>query len=116
MKRLKSHLLGVDQGEEHLFSDFEDGGEMWTGTGARERRRAVKFSESFRSPPTVMCSVSLWDVDYATNIRSDLTTDAITETGFEIVFRTWGNTRLARTRISWIALGELCDEDDWDLY
>ena len=40
----------------------------------------------------------------------------MTETGFEIVFRTWGDTRVARVRADWLALGEVADEDDaWEL-
>jgi len=49
MKRFSNHLIGIDQGDMVLFADFEDGGEMWTGTGPRERRRAVRFSETFRN-------------------------------------------------------------------
>ena len=32
-----------------------------------------------------------------------------------MVFRTWGDTRVARMRIAWIAIGALSDEDDWDV-
>ena len=42
--------------------------------------------------------------------------DAITERGFHIVFRTWGDTRVARIRADWTALGSVRSEDDWQLY
>ncbi|WP_108827372.1 H-type lectin domain-containing protein [Ascidiaceihabitans donghaensis] len=116
MKRLRSHLMGVEQGDTVLFSDFETDGEMWTGRGQRERRRRIKFSENFRSVPTVQTSVSLWDMAADTIIRADVAAEAVTEDGFDLVFRTWGDTRVARVRIGWMALGELSDEDDWDLY
>ncbi|WP_323780761.1 H-type lectin domain-containing protein [Thalassovita sp.] len=115
MKRIRSNLTGIDQGDVVLFTDFEDGGEMWTGEGNRERRKKVTFSEPFKSPPAVTCSVSLWDVDYSTNIRSDVYALDITEKDFDIVFNTWDNTRIARIRVSWMAIGELSDEDDWDI-
>jgi len=31
------------------------------------------------------------------------------------VFRTWLDTRVARVRISWIAMGAMSDEDAWDV-
>jgi len=115
MKRLRSHTLGVDSGEVILFSDYEDGGEMWTGRGQRERRRHVKFDEPYAAAPTVQLNVSMWDVDTSTTIRSDLKAEAVTPTGFDMVFRTWGDTRIARIRIGWTAIGELPDDDVWDV-
>ncbi|MFY0682266.1 MAG: H-type lectin domain-containing protein [Thalassovita sp.] len=115
MKKLRGNLIGIDQGTETLFSDFEDGGEMWTGDGYRDRRLRVAFSEKYKSPPSVTCSISLWDVDYSTNIRSEITTQNITEKGFEILFQTWGNTRIARAKADWMAIGEVLSEDDWDI-
>lgn len=116
MKRFKNHLVGIDQGDVVLFSDFEDGGAMWTGTGPRERRRAVRFAEAFCSNPVVHTSISLWDVDTNNPLRVEVTAENITPEGFEIVFRTWLDTRIARVRAAWMAIGELRHEDDWDLY
>ncbi|SFD52974.1 H-type lectin domain-containing protein [Sulfitobacter brevis] len=115
MKRLRNHTVGVDQGDVVLFSDYEDGGEMWTGRGQRERRRHIKFSEPFRTDPNVQMSLSLWDVDAATVMRADLSAESVTKTGFDMVFRTWGDTRVARVRISWLAIGEMAESDDWDV-
>ena len=116
MKRLRSHSIGVDQGDVALFSDFEDGGAMWTGNGPRERRRAIKFATKYKSPPSVQVSVSLWDVDTASALRAEVTAEDITETGFDIVFRTWLDSRVARLRVAWISIGDLPHEDDWELY
>ena len=116
MKRFSNHLIGIDQGDLVLFADFEDGGEMWTGTGPRERRRAVTFSEAFRSEPLVHTSVSLWDIDTQSAIRAEVIAENITLTGFDIVFRTWLDTRVARVRVAWMATGELPHEDDWNIY
>ena len=116
MKRLQNYLVGIDQGDIVLFSDFEDGGDMWTGTGPRERRHAVLFSTAFKAPPSVQVSVSLWDVNTSSAMRAELVADEITETGFDIVFRTWLDTRIARIRVAWMAIGEVPHEDDWHLY
>lgn len=118
MKHLSSNRIGIDQDDVVLFSDFEDNGEMWTGRGQRERRRRIRFSEKFAAVPVVHLSLSLWDMDAATVMRADLSAEAVTKDGFDMVFRTWGDTRVARVRIAWLAFGELGDpeEDEWELY
>lgn len=115
MKKLRSSIVGVDNGDEVLFEDFEDGGEMWTGRGQRERRRRIKFSEAFRSRPTVQLSISLWDVYAGSVLRADVSAESVTGDGFDMVFRTWGDTRVARVRIAWTAFGEIDDADAWDV-
>ena len=42
MKRISNHLVGVDQGSQVLFSDFEHDGKMWKGDGPRLHRKKVK--------------------------------------------------------------------------
>ncbi|AUC54018.1 hypothetical protein CDO87_12870 [Sagittula sp. P11] len=116
MRKFPGAALGVDQGTEEVFTDFEDGGEMWTGHGTRERRKAVTFSEPFRSPPVVQVALTLWDMDSQSNVRADISAEKVTPAGFEMVFRTWADTRVARVRMSWIAFGEASSPDDWDLY
>lgn len=116
MKRIASHLIGIDQGDLMLFSDYEDDGEMWTGEGARERVVPVIFATAFRAPPVVHLSMSLLDMATGPSVRADLTARDITATGFEIVFRTWDDSRVARIRAAWMAIGELHDDMDWDLY
>ena len=116
MKRLRNHLIGIDQGETILFSDFQNDGEMWTGQGARQVRMPISFSERFRASPTVITHLAMWDVDNATNMRVDIQPEDITDEGFVIVFRTWGDTRIARVRVAWVAMGELRHGDDFELY
>ncbi|WP_397542698.1 H-type lectin domain-containing protein [Roseovarius salis] len=115
MKELSSATIGIDEGEDVLFSDYEDDGEMWSGSGPRERRITIRFSRSFRAAPTVFATLSMWDVDQSTNARLDLATEDVTETGFDAVFRTWEDTRVARARVRWIAIGPVTGEDDWDV-
>jgi hypothetical protein len=116
MKRLSSHLVGISQGEKVLFSDFEDGGPMWTKTGSRLHREHVTFPDAYRSPPVVQVSLAMWDMDQKSNQRADITAENVTAKGFDIVFRTWGDTRVARVRAAWMAIGELHESEEWELY
>ncbi len=115
MRKFRSHLLGVAQGSELLFSDFEHDGEMWTGSGPREFRLAVKFPESYARPPVVHVSISMWDMDAGFNQRADISAENIGRDGFDIVFRTWQDSRVARIRADWTALGEVDDDEAWEL-
>ncbi|NIZ61726.1 hypothetical protein DL239_12170 [Sedimentitalea sp. CY04] len=115
MKRLRNPRTGICQGDVMVFAEFEEGGAMWTGSGKRERRKSVRFDGEFSSPPSVQVSVSLWDMDTTAAIRADLVAENVTSTGFDIVFRTWSDSRIARLRASWMAIGELPFEDDWDV-
>ncbi|MEO0359446.1 MAG: H-type lectin domain-containing protein [Pseudomonadota bacterium] len=116
MRKIRSHLVGIDNGEAVLFSDFEDDGPMWAGTGPREVRQAVKFSQSYQDVPTVSVSVSMWDMAGDSNGRMDIRAEHVTHDGFDLVFRTWSDTRIARVRATWQSIGELEDEDAWQLY
>jgi len=116
MRRMLSHMMGIEQGSQVLFSDFEDGGPMWTETGPRECIVPVRFKEKFRDAPIVHVGLSMWDMDQKTNARADISAENVSESGFEIVFRTWGDTRIARVRASWTAFGELPHGEEWDLY
>ena len=116
MKRLRKHLLGIDQGTVVMFSDFENDGKMWTGDGPRLTRKSVTFSEPFLSIPVVQAGISMWDTDHNTNQRADISVEKITVSGFSLVFRTWGDSKVARIRADWTAFGELADEEEWELY
>lgn len=116
MLRLNSAFVGIDSGDVVLFSDFENGGAMWQGKGQRQSRAKVTFAKSYQSVPQVHVSLSMLDISNSGNVRTDIQAENITCTGFEIVFRTWSDTRVARARVAWISIGELADEDGWDLY
>lgn len=115
MQRLRNPRTGIDQGEVQIFSEFETGGTMWTGTGDRERRKPVVFTEPYARAPAVQVSVSLWDMDTSAAIRAEIRAENISETGFDIVFRTWSDSRIARLRASWMAIGDLPFADDWQV-
>lgn len=116
MKRMATGSVGIVQGSRVLFSDFADGGQMWTGQGNRESRHIVTFREAFADVPSVMVGISMWDLDQKTNSRADIAAENVTAEGFHLVFRTWGDTRVARIRADWTAIGPIRDEDDWQLY
>ncbi len=115
MKKLNAALVGLDQGSVQLFSDFEDGGEMWTGTGERERIVSVAFSEEFKSEPLVFVSLEMLDLDNQSNHRVSTVAQNITPVGFEMSFKTWSDTRIARAVAAWMAIGEVADDEDWDV-
>jgi hypothetical protein len=115
MRHFAGHILGIDQGSVVLFSDFEDGGPMWSGGGPREVRRRIDFDGTFRAPPAVQVALTMWDIDGGPNARVDLTAEVVEAGGFTLVFRTWGDSRIARVRASWLALGEVWGEGDWRL-
>lgn len=116
MKRLSNHLVGVDQGSEIMFSDFEDDGPMWSESGPRERKVTVQFSEEYHKAPSVQVALSMWDINQVSNQRADISAENVTSKSFDLVFRTWGDTKVARVRASWMAIGQLKHADEWDLY
>jgi hypothetical protein len=115
MRRIRTHRLGVDQGSIMVFSDFQHDGAMWAGEGEREVRQRVDFDEPFAAMPVVQVGMSMWDADHTANPRMDITAEKVSREGFEIVFRTWGDSRIARVRADWMALGEISDDEDWDV-
>ncbi len=115
MRRFRSHTIGVEDGEVLLFDDFELMGPMWTGRGVRELRHELRFSEAFVAQPSVWVGLVMWDIASGANSRVDLRAEDITPGGFAIRFRTWDDTRVARVRVGWQAIGPLRDDDDWEV-
>lgn len=113
MRRFRNNSIGIDQGDIVLFSDFEDDGQMWSGQGPRLARTLIRFREGFFAPPVVQVALSMWDISNTATSRADVQAEDITNHGFAIVFRTWADTKIARVRVSWIAIGELSEPDDW---
>ena len=114
MTKILSSALAIDQGDVLVFSDLEDGGEMWTGKGDRSRTARVNFREQFRERPMVSLGIKMIDADTGANLRYDLILEDVSSTGFNIRFKTWGDTKIARARASWMAIGGVEAEDNWD--
>lgn len=115
MKKIYSAVLGADSGTVVLFSDFKDQGPMWASDGARETVVHVSFSEPFKEPPTVFVSLNLFDFSNEANIRFEMNAVNVSDVGFDIEFKTWGDTKIARARASWMATGPVAADDDWML-
>lgn len=115
MRKFQSHRMGITQGDVVLFSAFEDGGEMWTGEGPRVHREPVAFVETFATAPMVTVGLSMFDMSHDANMRADVKAEGVNPEGFDIVFRTWGDTKVARVRVAWQAIGAVNDEEVWDL-
>ncbi|KEP71015.1 ATP synthase [Thioclava dalianensis] len=115
MITIESHRVGLQQGSMVLFSDYQDGGAMWTGDGPRELRKLVEFPTAFRETPMVHVALSMWDIDQKHNGRMDISAEMVTSEGFVVVFRTWGDSRVARVRADWLAIGAVGHDDDWDI-
>jgi hypothetical protein len=117
MKRIYASTIGIDQGSELLFSDYETDGEMWVGSGDRTRSVGIKFSESFAAVPNVFVTLEVVDIDHSANQRTEVKADNITPKGFDIVFSTWSDTKVAQARVSWMAIGGVDADDNWeDMY
>ena len=99
-----------------MFSDFDKTGEIWVGTGPRERHKRVTSKEKFVCPPSVTLNISLWDVHNETNFRMKLQAIDITESGFTASFETWDDTQIARMHVTWQESGDAIDPDEiWDV-
>lgn len=115
MHRISQGAVGVTRGASLLFSDHESNGPMWQGEGSRVVRQTVRFTSAFLTPPVIHVAIAMWDIAGGSNQRADISADKVTAESFEIVFRTWGDTRVARIRAEWLAIGAVRHEDDFEV-
>lgn len=114
MHRFDHFAVGVANGIVH-FSGFETDGPLWTGQGPRTERRHIRFDEAFVRPPVVHVSLTMWDISVGGNQRADVQAIDIDVEGFVVEFRTWGDTRVARVRVGWMAIGAVRHVTDFDV-
>lgn len=114
MRRFGHTTVGIQQGEELLFSALEDDGPMWSGEGSRVVRKQIAFPAEFLQPPAVQLGIAMWDMAVNGNQRLDVAVEAVTASGFTAVCATWGDTRVARVRVSWLAIGAAPYADEFD--
>ncbi|WP_254695985.1 H-type lectin domain-containing protein [Palleronia sp. THAF1] len=107
--------ISIDQGREQLFSHFDTDGEMWTGSGPRQVSTRITFNNAFAGPPAVNVSISMWDVGRSANLRAEILAQNISSDGFDMVFRTWGDSQIARIGADWIAIGAAVDPTLWQV-
>ena len=115
MKKFSSHVIGIASGEEVIFEHFNADGPMWAGEGPREVVYPILFSEPFTDVPVVTAGLSMWDIAADANSRVDLSVQTVSTRGCELRLRTWGDTRIARVRVSWQAIGPARDDELWDI-
>lgn len=115
MQKIDIGHIGIAQGTVTLFSDFQNDGPMWSKDGQREVRIPVLFEEAFGTDPIVTVNLSMFDASSGSNIRYEITADGVTPQGFDIVFRTWGDSRIARARATWQAVGAVETGDVWEV-
>lgn len=114
MLRFGEAAIGVQHGSEQLVNDFEDSGPMWTGEGPRAQRVAVRFATPFEAAPVIHVGLTMWDIAGDSNQRIDIAATEIGPAGFVILLKTWGDTRIARLRADWLAIGATRHLDEFD--
>lgn len=105
--------LSLASGSTLLFDHIENGGEMWDSSGIRLFTKRIKFEAAFNQPPQVMISLGMIDADHSTNLRLQLRAEDINRNSFKAVAETWGDTRIGRLSISWLAIGK--NGSEWDV-
>jgi len=97
--------LQVTAGEGELFNHVDSNDYMWAGDGDRVVRQTVLFKKRFSSEPLVSVGMTGIDASQDQNQRYHLLAENITPQGFDLVFITWGDTKIARACASWTAIG-----------
>lgn len=89
-----------------LFNHVDENGPMWSGDGDREVRFKLRFTASFQRIPHITLGISGMDSSCGQNLRFSLAAETVTSESFVIVFKTWGDTKIARASVSWSAIGQ----------
>lgn len=89
-----------------LFNHVDDNGPMWAQDGDREVRLKIRFSGSFQTPQHITLGITGMDSSMAQNLRFSLVAEGVTSDGFEIVLKTWDDTKIARASVNWSAIGQ----------
>lgn len=103
-----SPLVGVQiiTGAGELFNHVATNGPMWYEEGDREVRFKIIFTDSFQKIPHITLGVTGMDSSKAQNLRFSLMAESVTLEGFDIVMKTWSDTKIARASVNWSALGQ----------
>jgi hypothetical protein len=109
-KVLKTGSVQVISAADELFNHVDSNLPMWAETGDRSVRLTVTFDKPFGETPALTLGVIGLDCDHSTNLRYGLSAEKVFREGFEVVFVTWGDTRIARASVSWQAIGSPVSE------
>lgn len=97
--------LQITVGEGEVFNHVDSNDYMWADEGDRMVRQSILFDRAFSNLPMVSVGVTGIDASRAQNQRFHLRAENITNFGFDLVFVTWGDTKIARACASWTATG-----------
>lgn len=76
------------------------------GSGERVFTRAVTFESKFANPPKVVIGLNGLDVGSTKNNRVVVTAKNITDSGFQVEYKTWSDTILYAVWANWLAYGD----------
>lgn len=76
------------------------------GSGERIFSRAVAFESKFANAPKVVIGLSGLDVGANKNQRVTVAAKNITDSGFDVEYRTWSDTILHGVVVNWLAYGD----------
>jgi hypothetical protein len=85
------------------FFAYNEYRHMQDGRGERSVTKHINFDVPFKKTPKVMVSITLLDTEQSTNLRLNVYAEHVNSSGFDLRIATWDNTRLYRTRASWIS-------------
>ena len=107
----------VETGQLALFDHIEEDGPMWAGDGPRSVSSAVAFGSNFDAAPGVHVSIGSIDAASEQNLRLRIGASDVTPEGFTVAAHTWGDTRIGRLTVSWLAVGTAAPRDEgvWDV-
>ena len=87
--------------------DFNRGTDptMDGGSGPRHYRKTVNYG-GFRRPPTVVTSVTGFDVYNSANARVSVNAENVDDDSCVIHLHTWADTKIWSVTVNWMAYGD----------
>lgn len=118
MQIFSHHAVGLQQGSSLMFSAFEDGGPIVVGQWRVEQvRRICRLHTQVSADAGGSGAPSACGTLTATATSGPRSAPKTSPpAAFDLVFSTWGDTRVARIRADWIAIGALPHEDDFRVW
>ena len=96
---------------EHLFEVgeisqiyYQTGDVFETGTGPREHSYTISFKQKFLKVPKVHVGLTGFDTANAFNQRLTVNVVSVSESDFNITFKTWYDTKVYLMNVNWIAV------------
>jgi hypothetical protein len=97
-------LGGLVQSGTAIAGMSTPGWTLLTGTGKRTFRQPIKFTQPFQRAPTVLVSLSEFDIINAANARLIVSAQEVTPEGFTTVIETWADGQVYHAGVNWLAI------------